>query len=393
MIKKLLFLIIPFLALNVHAQTISIVGSGVNGWPPTNGPEITLNTTDNTNYTISNLAISSGEVKFRQDLDWTINWGGTSFPNGTGTQDGANIPTQAGIYTVNFNRATGVYSFVGSVVYPTISLIGDALSGWSTDVIMNTTDGTTYSLNGYTFNSGEAKFRQDTSWDTNWGTNDQSSCFPLGTGIPNAPLNLIIPAGTYNVTFNRNTGSYAFNYVAIGLIGSATAGDWSTETAMNTADGVVYSLSGISLNVGEVKFRQNNSWDANWGSNDLSNSFPSGTGIFNSEQNISVPNGGIYDVTFNRNTLEYSFVTSLSVNQNSLKSFKVYPNPSKNLWNISSIETISAIELFDITGKLISIIKPNDFTSTVDASGLRKGLYFAKITSLHSQQTLKLIKE
>ena len=51
--KTLHYLLFALIVWQAHAQTISIVGTGVNGWPPTNGPEITLSTTDNITYTIT----------------------------------------------------------------------------------------------------------------------------------------------------------------------------------------------------------------------------------------------------------------------------------------------------------------------------------------------------
>ena len=57
--KLLLFLTILLFSFPSYSQTISIIGTGVNGWPPTNGPEITLSTTDNITYTIPNLVVSN----------------------------------------------------------------------------------------------------------------------------------------------------------------------------------------------------------------------------------------------------------------------------------------------------------------------------------------------
>jgi starch-binding outer membrane protein SusE/F len=52
-----------------------------------------------------------GEVKFRADSNWTVNWGATGFPTDIGTQDGPNIPVPAGTYGIVFNSATGLYVF------------------------------------------------------------------------------------------------------------------------------------------------------------------------------------------------------------------------------------------------------------------------------------------
>ena len=53
----------------------------------------------------------NGEVKFRADSMWAVNWGATGFPTDIGTQDGPNIPVPAGTYGITFNSATGLYVF------------------------------------------------------------------------------------------------------------------------------------------------------------------------------------------------------------------------------------------------------------------------------------------
>ena len=379
--KKLLLSFLLLLVFSANSQTISIVGSGVNGWPPDNNPEITLSTTDNVVYTISNLAVSTGEVKFRQDLDWTINWGSGSFPTGTGVQGGSNIPTQAGVYDVTFNRTTGEYSFVGTTTYPVISLTGDALTGWGNDINMQTTDGVTYSLNNYTFNVGEAKFRQDGSWDTNWG----SASFPSGTGTQGGD-NIIVPGGTYHVTFNRTTGEYSFTTVSIGILGTAVV-DWNSDTDMITSDAIQYSLIDFHLNSGELKFRQDNSWSINWGGDTM----PSGIAVQNGV-NLTIAEGN-YDITFNRTTLEYTFTPHLGINTNGLKNLKVYPNPSATLWNLTSDNTIDRITVTDLSGKIIFVANPSTNNFVVENNDFQSGMYIMNVTSGNSTQKVKLIKK
>lgn len=45
------------------------------------------------------------------DTGWSVNWGGTEFPYGIGTQNGADIPVAAGKYLIIFNDITGYYHF------------------------------------------------------------------------------------------------------------------------------------------------------------------------------------------------------------------------------------------------------------------------------------------
>jgi hypothetical protein len=385
---KLLNVLLCIFAISAaNAQTISIVGPGVNGWPPTNGPEITLSTTDNENYTIENLVVTTGSVKFRQDLDWAINWGSLSFPNGTGTQNGPDIPATAGTYTVNFNRLTGAYSFVGAPLFDSIGILGTILgpNGFDgPDVDMTTSDGVTYTLSGFTYQDGLMKFRMNDAWTTNWG----GGSFPGGTAVLDG-ADIPVPAGTYSLTFNKNTGAYSFSFVSIGFLGTVIpTGFDGPDVDLETTDGVTYS-GAYALMDGLLKFRQDDSWTTNWG----------GGGIV---PNVLVPNGqdipvspaGNYLITFNRSTLEYSIVPTLGVNADTANSFTVYPNPSRQDWNFSNTNTsIDSISIMDFTGKTVLAVSPNTQLAAVDASGLSAGIYFARIVSANATQTIKLIKE
>ena len=53
-----------------------------------------------------------GEIKFRANADWTVNWGAPEFPAGVGTQDGDNIIiTTGGNFLASIFTDTGAYSF------------------------------------------------------------------------------------------------------------------------------------------------------------------------------------------------------------------------------------------------------------------------------------------
>ena len=51
------------------------------------------------------------ELKFANG-SWAVNWGAPTFPVGVGVQNGANIPVDAGTYTVVFNDILGRYYFI-----------------------------------------------------------------------------------------------------------------------------------------------------------------------------------------------------------------------------------------------------------------------------------------
>lgn len=112
-------------------------------------------------------------------------------------------------------------------------------------------------------------------------------------------------------------------FVEVGIDGSATGFGWQTYLAMQQ-DGDNPATWRITLDLidGEVKFRADQAWAVNWGSSvseavldgsgdawsyvgDIGNAFPRGTAMLNGT-NIPV-RAGRYEVTFNTETLEYSF--------------------------------------------------------------------------------------
>lgn len=184
--------------LDAGITSVGIIGSGTpGGW----GAETAMRSDGDGNYSLI-IGLADGEAKFRANNDWAINWGGSDFPAGTGALNGPNIPVTAGIYLVTFNANTGTYSFSPA----SIGIIGSATpDGWNSDTNMNATANAGEVTLSLTLVAGEAKFRANDDWGWNWGAGD----FPTGTGAANGP-NIPVPAGTYTVTFNVNTGAYSF---------------------------------------------------------------------------------------------------------------------------------------------------------------------------------------
>ncbi len=383
--KKLFYLIIALNGFLAQAQTISIVGTGVNGWPEDQTtPEITLATTDNVSYFIPNLVVTDGFVKFRKDLSWTVNWGGTNFPSGVGVQGGGDIPTAAGVYDVTFNISNGTYTFINSANFPSIGIWGpavDSQNGYAgQDIDMTTTDGINYTLSGFYFTSGQAYFRQDNATNFVWG----STTYPTGTATQGGP-SLFIPGGEHFVRFNRTTGAYSFNFPSVGILGTALSGFDIEDTNLNTADGFSY-VGELTLNIGEVKFRKDDSWTTNWGST----AFPSGTG-FQDGANIPVNAAGEYSITFDRLSGQYTFNLLLETKNFKNQFFKVYPNPTASVWNFAvEGRKIDSIEIVDLIGKTVLPIQKN--SHTIDASSLHSGIYMAKIYDGVRFEAIRLVK-
>lgn len=385
---KLLALFLILLAFNMNAQTISMIGSTSpsGSWTI----DTNMNTTDNVTYTLNNVTLTTATdpattgLKFRQDGQWTINWGNANFPSGTATLNGNNILTVAGTYDVTFNRVNGTYTFIPSG-FPSIGIWGPAVNaqlGYAApDVDMVTTDGIMYTLGGFNFSSGNCYFRQDNATTNVWG----STTFPLGTAVLNGP-SLFVPGGEWFVTFNRITGTYSFEYPSVGILGSALNGFTNADIDLTTTDGFNYSISGLVMSDGEAKFRKNNDWATNWGSV----GFPIGTGTQNGA-NIPVT-AGTYDISFEITSGNYVFTNLLSTPSATLASVKIYPNPTANYWIVSNNYPIKSVLLLDSLGKIIQSHSPNTSTFQLDGSGLSAGLYFVKISDGLHFAVQKVIK-
>ncbi|MDA9774088.1 SusF/SusE family outer membrane protein [Saprospiraceae bacterium] len=190
----------------VDYNTIGIIGDATpGGWDADTDME--KDATDGAMWTLR-VILTDGELKFRADDDWTVNWGAGDFPMGTATIDGANIPIPAGEYLISFNTITGDYNFEEIVVYSTVGIIGTGspTMGWDddTDLVKNDADEYLFELTADLFD-GEVKFRAEDDWTVNWGSVD----FPTGTGTQDGD-NIPVTAGTYAISLVTDTGEYAF---------------------------------------------------------------------------------------------------------------------------------------------------------------------------------------
>jgi hypothetical protein len=160
---------------------------------------------------------------------------------------------------------------------------------------------------------GDAKFRANNSWDLSWGNSD----FPTGIGSSDNGPNIPIPAGEFIVTFNTETFEYNFiqiiEYDKMQLMGSATPGGWDNGVFMERdgEDKSVWKLR-VTLIDGEAKFRADENWDINWGSE----SFPEGVG---EQDGPNIPiTPGDYFIDFNSTTGAYKFTAVVEYDRVSL---------------------------------------------------------------------------
>jgi hypothetical protein len=81
---------------------------------------------------------------------------------------------------------------------------------------------------------------------------------------------------------------------------------------------------------------------------------------------------------FNDFSVRMSGTTSISEFD---RNFRMYPNPAKDKFNIQSDNQIREVFMFGITGNLISRFNVNDFSHSIDVSGLKTGSYIINVVT------------
>lgn len=87
------------------------------------------------------------------------------------------------------------------------------------------------------------------------------------------------------------------------------------------------------------------------------------------------------------------FTGPLGVNDFDSSAFTFYPNPVKNVLNISYSKEMSDVAIFNIMGQQVFASKINSTNAQIDLSGLSNGAYFVKVSSDNATKTIKVIKK
>lgn len=101
-------------------------------------------------------------------------------------------------------------------------------------------------------------------------------------------------------------------------------------------------------------------------------------------------NAGVWGPVF-KNVI--SIQTSLGTADFDLKNVVAYPNPVKDILNISLDQKITTVSLYNMVGQEIQSKFYNSNEVFVDVSSLQKGTYFVKVYADSLVKTLKVIKE
>jgi hypothetical protein len=89
-----------------------------------------------------------------------------------------------------------------------------------------------------------------------------------------------------------------------------------------------------------------------------------------------------------------AYDASLGIDQFNSNDFAVYPNPVKNVLNLTSnLTDITSVAVYNLLGQQV-IAKPiNASQGQIDMSSLPQGTYMVKVTANNQVKTMKVIKE
>ena len=88
-----------------------------------------------------------------------------------------------------------------------------------------------------------------------------------------------------------------------------------------------------------------------------------------------------------------AYDASLSTNSFNSAAFSYYPNPVKNILNLSYSENISDVSVYNLLGQQVIAKSINANQSQIDMSNLVSGAYMVKVTANSQVKTIKVIKE
>ncbi|WP_338730947.1 hypothetical protein [Mangrovimonas cancribranchiae] len=257
-------------------------------------------------------------------------------------------------------------------------------NGWGSDVNMNTSDNITFTISNYYLPDTGLKFRQDDSWDNNWG----GTTFPNGTWADN---DIPVEAGFYDISIDIGSTEYTFTPVSpsdqnVSIIGDFNS--WAGDVVLSTTDYITYTANNVALTTGELKFRRDGNWNVNYGGTTLS-----GTAVPNSGDNIPIPSDNNYDISFNIDTFEYSITESTTMSINDIsKQSKVFI--TNNQLHISGYQGMANITVYDVFGRIIQQFNnniTNDFKKRISLP--KNQLLLIKVEGENLKKVIKVIAQ
>ena len=238
----------------------SYPGSGYSDWSPGSSPQVksTITAPDAIEGYVY-MANASNDWKSPTQNDWSGPNYGAGTPAGTLSETGSNIVSTAGYYQ-DQRKCSSQNPMTYTAVATTWAIIG-YLTSWSSHLPLTYDPAVRVWKGGIHMPAGGWKFRANNDWGYNYGAPAGSNA--LVAGGDNIATTI---EDDYAITLDLSQPQeYTYRADRWGIIGSATAGGWSSDQNMawDNVDKVFKAT--IDLVVGEMKFRANDDWGMNFG--------------------------------------------------------------------------------------------------------------------------------
>lgn len=187
--------------------------------------------------------------------------------------------------------------------------------------------------------------------------------------------------GSYPITLKGNTKGNYTNRFAVFI-------DWN-QNGVFTDAGEVYEITQLLVNSTGIDTGQSVQTLAVPATATLGNTRMRVKKIFGTTDYLNPCKGGSFgqaeDYTIN--------VAVLAVNDNVKNAVKIYPNPVIDVLNIEAASKVSNVQVFDISGKVVSSFDLNAVKNQVNLSKLAPGVYVVNIQTDKGVQSVKIIKK
>ena len=152
------------------------------------------------------LTLNDGQIKFRQNNDWAVNYGSTGSvepdpiaATGGLSAGGKNFGVKKGTYLVTLDLKKLKYTFKA---YVPLGIVGDAtVNGWNGPDQKFTYDLSTdkWVLKDVVLKAGQVKFRLNDDWAVNYGSTGSTEPDPIAAsgGLLAGGKNFGVTAGTW----------------------------------------------------------------------------------------------------------------------------------------------------------------------------------------------------
>ncbi len=197
------------LTYKIEKYSWGLVGSAANDWGKT--PDLALTYDPSVDLWTAVVNLIDGEMKFRLNNDWGINYGGA---NGVLVDNGDNIIVKKGTYLVTADFKNLKYTLS---TYAPWGIVGDATAtGWGDkpdQKFKYDLSTETWYLNNVVLKAGAIKFRQNDDWGINMGSTAETEPDPIAASGPlkSGGKNFSVTAGTWSFVLDLkdpNNASY-----------------------------------------------------------------------------------------------------------------------------------------------------------------------------------------